>query len=134
MSTEYADRLTKEILSKVNGQSKLAEQAMLTLVQRDPRFLQSLVTPYLGGIILHAIERAKKPNAKPMTAPQKQSDMPKVAARKVAPQNIPAKGMDGLMAAWAKSFEKDAPPPSKDGKKVSQGHLNALQALIKKKY
>lgn len=134
MSTEYSDRITKEILSKVNGQSKLAEQAMLTLVKRDPKFLLSLVDPYLNGIILHAIERAKKPLTK-ATASKQAAALPKTTVRKTAaPQNISSKGMDGMMKAWAKSFEKDAPPPNKDGKKVSAAHIKALQALTKKKY
>lgn len=133
MSTEYADRITKEILAKVNGQSKLAEQAILTLVKRDPQFLLSLVDPYLNGIILHAIERAKKPTSASVAKTSKTA-LPKTLRKPVAtPQNIPAKGLDGMMKAWAKSFEKDAPPPSKDGKKVSADHIKALQALVKKK-
>lgn len=134
MSTEYADRITKEILAKVNGQSKLAEQAMLTLVKRDPKFLQSLVEPYLSGIILHAIERVKKPASSASAPSATRTAMPKVERKPVsAPRDIPAKGLDGMMKAWAKSFDKDAPPPSTDGKKVSANHIKALQAMIKKK-
>lgn len=134
MSTEYADRVTKEVLAKVNGQAKLAEQAIRTLISRDPKFLQSLVTPYLDGIILHAIERARKPHEAAMAkAPPKRTAAP---IQKAAPKQaaaIPAKGFDGLMAAWAKSFEKDAPPQTAGSKKVSATHLAAMQALIKKK-
>ncbi len=136
MSTEYADRITKEILAKVNGQNKLAEQAMLTLIKRDPQFLQSLVEPYLNGIILHAIERVKKPASRtsaPVAA--RSAAMPKVERKPApAPRDIPAKGLDGMMKVWAKSFDKDAPAPSADGKKVSANHIKALQAMIKKNH
>lgn len=138
MSTEYSDRITKEILTKVNGQSKLAEQAMLTLVKRDPKFLLSLVDPYLGGIVLHAIERAKKPQTKSASSVRNQqtamskTSASKTSARKDSSQNLSSKGMDGMMKAWAKSFEKDAPPSNLDGKKVSAAHIKALHALSKK--
>lgn len=137
MSTEYARRITKEILSKVNGQGKLAEQAIRTLITRDPKFLQSLVEPYLDGIILHAIERARKPQDR-QTAASGTGAMPKVTRKPATASQAPAqklsgKGMDGLMAAWAKSFEKDAPPAGRDSKKVSASHLAAIQALVKKK-
>jgi len=132
MSTEYSDRKTREILTKVNGQAKLAEQAIQALIQRDPAFLQSLVEPYINGIILHAIERNRKPAGvkEPKVAPA----MPKTTTKRPAPApQAVAKNLDSMMNAWAKSFEKDTPQPTPGGKKVSAKHLEAMQALIKKK-
>jgi len=134
MSTEYSDRKIKEIMAKVNGQAKLAEQAVMALIQRDPQFLQSLVTPYLNGIVSHGIERARKSTGikEPAVAPQ---PLPKkvLAPR---PQLKPVAGntMDNLMKALAKGFEEDAPKEA-SGNKVSQNHIDALKAMIKpKKY
>lgn len=133
MTTEYAARKTREILAKANGQAKLAEQAMTTLLQRDHAFLLSLVQPYLSGIITHAIERARKPSGlkEPVA---KTPAAPKAPAPRPAVKPVSGGGMDAMMKAWAKSFDKDAAPAKADGKKVSADHLAAMQALIKKKF
>jgi hypothetical protein len=132
MSTEYSDRKIKEIMSKVNGQGKLAEQAVTVLLQRDPVFLQSLVHPYLDGIILHAIERARK--ATGIKEPKASKELPKrTLASKPAAQkpSVSNNTMDNLMKAWAKEFEDDA--PQKPGApKVSQNHIDVLKSLVKK--
>jgi hypothetical protein len=133
MNTEYSDRKIKEIMSKVNGQGKLAEQAVMALLQRDPIFLQSLVEPYLDGIILHAIERARK--ASGLKEPKPSRELPK----KVLPSKTSEKPtvsnntMDNLMKAWAKEFEDNAPQPKPGAKKVSQSHIDVLTSMMKKK-
>lgn len=130
MSTEYSDRKTREILSKVNGQAKLAEQAMRALCERDPLFLQNLVEPYLNGIIAHAIDRARKPTG--LKEPKAAAPLPKKAAAPRQAKPLPSGGMGNLMQALAKSFEQNTPkdqPPA--GKKVSQKHVDAMNALIK---
>ncbi|MDB5478299.1 MAG: hypothetical protein JWM96_794 [Alphaproteobacteria bacterium] len=139
MSTEYSDRKTREILAKVNGQGKLAEQAVIALTQRDPQFLQSLVAPYLNGIILHAIERVRKQSgskdapAVKIPAPVARQPIPKKA---VPAKPISSNGMDNMMQALAASFEKNsianAAPPA-DAGKVSQSHVEAMRALITRK-
>ncbi len=134
MSTEYSDRKIKEILTKVNGQTKLAEQAIATLAQRDPQFLHSLVFPYLNGIVLHGIERARKGTGLKDTPSQelpKRTMTPKAPAPKPAPMS--GNTMDNLMKAWAKGFEKDAPTAPPSTASVSKSHLAAMNALIKKK-
>lgn len=138
MSTEYSDQKIREILSKVNGQNKLAEQAILTLAQRDPQFLLSLVQPYLNGIVLHGIERANKSGKSSgstglKTAAQATPLPRKTATTKPAAQPVSGNTMNNLMKALAKGFEDTPPQPS--DKKVSQSHIDALQAMIKpKKY
>lgn len=134
MSTEQIDRKIKDILTKTHGQGKLAEQAIRTLVQKDHAFLLGLVEPYLSGIILHGIERARKgtglkePAAVP-SAPAK-TPMPKVAAKPKPSPEFSGSAVDGLMKAWAKKFEADAPTET-SSKKVSQKHIDAMSALIK---
>lgn len=131
MSTEYSDRKIKEIMAKVNGQSKLAEQAIIALTQRDPQFLQSLVQPYLNGIILHGIERSRKSTG--IKEPVVSKELPKkVMTPKSAPKPVSSNTMDNLMKALAKGFDQDAPKEASAGK-VSQGHIDALKALIKPK-
>jgi hypothetical protein len=133
MSTEYSDRKIKEILTKVNGQAKLAEQAITTLAQRDLQFLHSLVFPYLNGIISHGIERARKSTG--VKEPAQSSALPKrTMSSKPMPKPAPMSGntMDNLMKAWAKGFEKDAPAAPSTAA-VSKSHLAAMNALIKKK-
>lgn len=134
MSTEYSDRKIKELLAKTNGQSKLAEQAIHTLAQRDLVFLHSLVQPYLNGIISHAIERAHKSTGikknVPSPLPRKAVPQPPVAASKLMSGNA----MDNLMKAWASKFETDE-PQNTGCNKVSQNHIDVLKSLVKpKKY
>lgn len=114
-------------MAKVNGQSKLAEQAIFALAQRDPLFLQSLVHPYLNGIVSHGIQRARKTTGikEPALAPRSMNASKAAALKKVASGNL----LDGLMKELAKGFETDQPA----SKKVSQNHINAIQSLIKKK-
>ena len=131
MSTEYSDRKIKEIMAKVNGQAKLAEQAVLALTQRDPQFLHSLVQPYLNGIILHGIERAKKATGIKEPAAQKEMQKKVIAARP-APKPVSGNTMDNLMKALAKGLDQDTPKDAPGGK-VSQNHIDALKALIKPK-
>lgn len=131
MTKEYAAQKTKEIMIKVQGQSKLAEQALLSLAQKDHAFLFSLVQPYLNGIITHAIERARGRSESPR---KPEAATPKTAPKRPATARpMPATGMDNVMAAWAKSFEQGQAPQKAEGQKVSSEHLNAMQALIKKK-
>jgi hypothetical protein len=130
MSTEYSDRKIREILSKTNGQGKLAEQAIAVLIQRDPGFLQDLVTPYLNGIILHAIERARKPTG--LKEPKTTAPLPKKAATPKSAPPVSTNTMDNLMKAWAKGFEQDE-PPKPGAKKVSQSHIDVLKSMVKKK-
>lgn len=135
MSTEYSDLRIKEILSKVNGQGKLAEQAVIALTQRDAMFLQSLVTPFLGGIIAHSIERNRKQSGIAVPPPIRQSPLPKVAVKKPAAsaKQLPTTSMDEMMKAWAKKFEQtENAEPVPAGQKVSQSHLDAMKALAVK--
>lgn len=138
MSTEYSDRRIRDILTKVNGNAKLAEQAIMNLLTRDPNFVLSLVEPYLNGIIAHAIDRARKGTgikepATKKTVAQEPLHKRTVGTAKPAqrPQNIPSSNMDGLLAAMAKQFEANSKPAQPGDKKVSQKHLQAMQALIK---
>ena len=134
-------------MAKVNGQSKLAEQAIHALTQRDPAFLHSLVEPYLNGIIAHAIDRTRKqtgikePVTSRVSAPMQAA--PKAASPaavkkpvKPAPEPVMSgNSLDGLMQAWAKGFDRntsgDKAPETKPGK-VSQSHLDALKAMAVK--
>ena len=131
MSTEYSDSKIRDILSKANGQAKLAEQAINTLAQRDLAFLHSLVQPYLNGIVMHAIERARKPTGlkEPKAAPLPK----KAAAPKPSPQAFSGNTMDNLMKALAKGFEQNEQLKPAGAKKVSQNHIDVLKSMIKKK-
>lgn len=121
-------------MARVNGQGKLAEQAIATLMQRDPIFLQSLVAPYINGIVIHAIERARKSTGVKEPGPEISLPKKTVFTKKPLPAQAAPSGnaMDNLMKAWAKGFEQNgAPAPATD--KVSSKHMEAMQALIKKK-
>jgi len=137
MTAEHADRKIKEILAKTHGQGKVAEQAIRTLIEKDHAFLLSLVQPYLNGIILHGIERARKATglkdpAATAKAAAKTAPLPKTAAKQKANAEAAFSGsaVDGLMKAWAKKFESEA-PQTNEPKKVSQKHLDAMSALVK---
>lgn len=128
MSTDYADRKVKDILTKANGQGKLAEQGIRTLIDKDHKFLLSLVTPYLDGVVAHAVERARKqtqlkepPVAKPAAKPKE-----KLPIKTIKPDA--SISIDKLMKNWAEKFDSNT-----DGK-VSQNHMNAMNALVKKNY
>lgn len=136
MTIEQADRKIKEILTKTHGQGKLAAQAVRTLVERDHAFLLSLVEPYLDGIILHSIERARKTTGlkEPAAASQAKKTstaLPKTHAKpKSSSETFSGSAVDGLMKAWAKKFDAEKPPEA-GTKKVSQKHMDALSALVK---
>ena len=137
MSNAYSDNKIKDILTKVNGQGKLAEQAIATLAQRDLPFLHALVQPYLSGIISHAIERARKSTGikeSPIDLLPKKAMTSKSPAPKSAVSNAAVSGntMDNLMKAWAKGFEQDQ-PTAPGSAKVSQNHIDVLKSLVKKK-
>ena len=133
MTSENIDRKIKEILTKTQGQSKLAEQAVRSLAEKDHTFLMGLVQPYLSGIILHGIERARKATGikEPVAAKTsaKSGPLPKTAAKAKPAGEFSGSAVDGLMKAWAKKFDGDTPAPS--NKKVSQKHLDAMNALVK---
>lgn len=132
MSTEYSDRKIKEIMAKVNGQAKLAEQAVLALAQRDPQFLFSLVQPYLNGIVSHGIDRARKSTG--IKEPTVQELPKKTASSKASPKPVSGNTMDNLMKALAKGFDQDTPKQNA-GTKVSQNHIDVLKSMVKpKKY
>src|SRR4051812_20798505 len=110
MSTEYADRKVKDILTKAKGNAKLTEQAVLTLIGRDHKFLLSMTEPYLSGIIAHAIERGRKqgnvkttqPTPTAKTSPLLQKPKPKTAARPISAEG----SLDKALKAWAEGFDK----------------------------
>lgn len=136
MTAEHADRKIKEILTKVQGQGKLAEQAVRALAEKDHSFLLSLVEPYLNGVILHGIERARKSTGlkEPSASKQTSQTLPKTTvkptAKKQTVQALPTGDMDHLMKAWAKSFETGK-ATKEPGQTVSQKHVDALKALVK---
>lgn len=132
MTPEQADRKIKEILTKTHGQSKLAEQAIHQLIEKDHGFLLSLVQPYLNGIILHGIERARKSTGlREPAGPKTAAPLPKTAAKPKAAPQFSGNAVDGLMKAWAKKFENETPASEQGAKKVSQKHLDAMSALVK---
>ena len=120
-------------MAKVNGQAKLAEQAILALAQRDPQFLHSLVTPYLNGIVAHGIERARKATGMKEPAASTNALPKRTMSPRPAPKPVSGNTMDNLMKALAKGFEDNSPsdaPPSTT--KVSQNHIDVLKSMIKK--
>lgn len=131
MSTDYSDQKIREIMGKVNGQGKLAEQAIRTLITRDAVFLQSLVSPYLGGIVAHGIERARKQTG--MVEPKPQP-MPQAKAQAKSSPGVSTSAMNGLMDALAKGFEKNSLPQKEATKTggVSKAHLDAIAAMAVK--
>ncbi len=135
MTTEYADRKIKDILTKAKGNGKLTEQAVMTLIERDHKFLLSLTQPYLSGVVAHAIGRGRKQTNIKEPAPTliKTPTKAKTPAVKPMPvRNVPRGSIDKALDAWAKKFETTDEKPA--AKKVSQKHLDAMSALVKKNY
>lgn len=134
MDNAFVDRKIKDILTKAKGQGKLTEQAVRTLLARDPQFLQALVDPYLDGIIAHAIERARRAVGSAESSITKKSAALPKKTLPPKPHSAPARALDNLLDAWAKKFDQTpAPPPATKGAKVSSRHLDAMKSLIKKK-
>ena len=136
MSTEYADRKVKDILTKAKGNAKLTEQAVLTLIERDQKFLLSLTEPYLSGIIAHAIERGRKQaNIKTTTIPApKTSPLLQKPAKSKTKAPSTEGSLDKALKAWAEGFDKtESKEKPKTTGKVSQKHMDAMNALVSKK-
>jgi hypothetical protein len=127
-----SDQKIRDILSKAKGQTKLTEQAVRTLIERDHKFLLELVTPYLDGIIAHSIDRARKATglAEPKIEPLPKTLRKSKPAPAPAAKPLPEGGLDSLLSAWAKKFDTDEKPASK---KASAQHIDAIRALSKKK-
>jgi hypothetical protein len=137
MSTEYADRKVKDILTKAKGNAKLTEQAILTLIERDQKFLLSLTEPYLSGIIAHAIERGRKQANIKLTQPAPLKPSPlltKTPKGKVAVKPLAESSLDKALKVWAEGFDKtEIKDRPKTNSKVSQKHMDAMNALVSKK-
>jgi hypothetical protein len=90
MKAAQTHQKIQEILQKTNGQVKLTESAIRTLIERDHAFVLGLVEPYLSGIIGHAIERARKlpPARVPIEFGDKTEPLPKKII-KPAPRKRP---------------------------------------------
>ena len=128
------DRKIKEILDRAKGQVKLTETAVRTLIERDPKFTLALVAPYLDGIIAHAIERARKQIGTTEAAPQAKKPLAKTAPIKTKPIS-PAQTsgtMDGLLNALARKFDAEPAEKNASGTNVSDAHIQAMNALVKK--
>ncbi len=120
----------QEIFRKSGGQNKLTETAIRTLIARDPAFLLSLVEPYLGGIIAHAIERARKEPTPRPAVKREVSPLPKKTVKAKAPSKDALKD---VFDSLAKNFSDTEEAPKKQ-KQASQEHVKTMQAIAKKQF
>ncbi len=134
MKAAQTHQKIQEILQKTNGQVKLTESAIRTLIERDHAFVLGLVEPYLSGIIGHAIERARKlpPARVPIEFGDKTEPLPKKIIKPKAKKTTENDALGGVLDALAQKFS--ATQNQKRPEKASQQHVDSMQALAKKQF
>ena len=129
-------------LDQAKGDLKKTRRLVKIALENDPDLLFDIVSPFIDGIIAHAVQRVAKgktigstqPSAKPM---EKVSQPPKAAARHKGGQGkAPAGGdlskdnMNALLSHLSKSVGTPQGMVSKH-KKASKRHLEAMNKLAK---
>jgi len=92
MSSSYADRKLDQALAETGGSPTAARRLVLSWASRDPKLLQELVQPFLGGIIGHAVDRAIRE-----------------APRRAAPRpagDLGGSALDGVIRALGANFAR----------------------------
>ncbi len=134
MSREYAESRIKEALKKTGGNAVKARQQVIAWTYEDPKLLHALTKAHLSGIVAYNIERIlsgrgaseethihePKPSKKPSAAPKKEENFGMQILKAVAGNSGTEFGLEAYSGG------------SKKRTKVSQKHLDAIQALTGK--
>ena len=142
MSQKYAIEQIKKALSGSDDNASQARQAIIAQAMEDSKLLQELVKPHMLGIVAHAIGRvqrgASEPEAvrAPTSAPTSVSAKP--APKDTAPKDKNDKDSFGLdilksiAGGDSTMFGQEAYGRPMGKKGVSQKHIDAIQAMVKK--
>ena len=131
MSQKYAVEQIKKALSGADDNASQARQAIIAQAMEDPKLLQELVKPHMMGIVAHAISRVQRGASEPETV---RSQTPKDSKRQTG-NDKDSFGLDilkSIAGGDSTIFGQEAygRPIGKRG--VSQKHIDAIQAMVKK--
>ena len=138
MSQKYAIEQIKKALSGTDDNASQARQMIIAQAMEDPKLLQELVKPHMVGIVAHAIGRVQRGTSEPeaVRAPTPVSAKP--APKDTAPKDKNDKDSFGLdilksiAGGDSTMFGQEAYGRPMGKKGVSQKHIDAIQAMVKK--
>ncbi len=129
MSQKYAIEQIKKALDSAGVHAGQARKKIIAQAMEDPQLLQELVRPHMMGIVAHAISRvqrgAQAPEAVATSKPAKMQES----------EGKDSFGLDilkSIAGGDSVQFGQEAygRPIAKRG--VSQKHIDAIQAMVKK--
>ncbi len=137
MSMEYLNNRIKDALKMSGGNRAKARQQLIAWIFEDTKLLHTLTKPHLSGIVAYNVERVASGRAD--AAAKKSTEATKQPKQAVSQgRQTEAKeeqfGLE-ILKAVAGSHQifglEDLGAPQKRGG-VSQNHLDAINAIIKK--
>ena len=140
MSQKYAIEQIKKALSGTDDNASQARQMIIAQAMEDPKLLQELVKPHMVGIVAHAIGRVQRGASEPEAV---RASTPTSAPAKPAPKDTAPKdkndkdsfGLDilkSIAGGDSTMFGQEAYGRPMGKKGVSQKHIDAIQAMVKK--
>lgn len=132
MSKEYAEKRIREAIEKSGGNAVRAKQQVIAWTYEDSKLLHALTKAHLGGIVAYNIERIMSGRSAASEQPasavtpksqqtQQEENFGKELLRAVAGNSGATFGLEGYSSNSSKR------------PKVSQSHLDAIQAMTKGK-
>ena len=136
MSQKYAIEQIKKALSGTDDNASQARQVIIAQAMEHSKLLQELVKPHMVGIVAHAIGRVQRGASEPEAV--RASTPAKPAPKDTAPKDKNDKDSFGLdilksiAGGDSTMFGQEAYGRPMGKKGVSQKHIDAIQAMVKK--
>lgn len=139
MSRSDIDKKVREAVVMARGDATQAVSLLMQAVERDDRLLRAVATPFLQGILFHAVQKVltqlKGTRAAKVKTAQAPRELPREAmdalieelGHKIPPPPPAPRRAPRTPAEALESIGRDpnGPPPPKAGKR----HQNAMQLL-----
>lgn len=107
-SDAYVIGKVREALVQARGDAAAAQRLLLAWAARDGRLLRGLVTPFIKGIVAHAVTRVAAASARPAPAAKPGPGRPAAPPRR---QTLTPEALDQVLNQLGKRIGTADPPP-----------------------
>ena len=134
MSRTYSTDKIKEALKTARGNATTAQQLIIAQALQDPRLLTELVKPHMKGIVAHAVNHVRNEKSAPniVKSSAKKTGGEAKATATPEKENFGLDLLKSIANGDTAEFGQEAYARPVQKRSASQGHIDAIQAMINK--